>query len=652
MKINSVLGANLATPKQSVSFERQFKNKKEEKDYTETIKQSLDYLGIQNMSLIMHAPSFPAIQENGDYKIGTPYASGEFMEFAKTHGFNSIQLGPMGKLNRGDTSPYTSSIFAKNPLFIDMNALTTKKYAQILDNETIDRTTFEVEVSDKNFDRVDYVAANDINTILLRKAYLNFDEKLLQGDKDAKKLDKEYQAFQKSNASWLDHYAVLDVIAEKNGTDFYPYWPQEDVNLIANVKTGHPDAIARYEAIKEEHKAEIETFKFSQFLIDKQAAESKEKGIIDTISDLEVGYSSFDELVHKNVFLDGYKIGCEYGGPFNSPQIWGISVLDPNKLFKKDGSLGEAGEFLKAKVQKALSDSKNIRIDHAMGLVNPYVYKADSVKYAQREDENGNMIQYPIREKLQSGYLSETGLDKNKNYQKVLSKIILPTMREMGVNPKDVVWEDLGYDPTGVFDKVFRQQEHLPGISGLIWTKGIEANWDNWSYIGCHDNKPTEEMANGKEAKDEPWSAGYLSSSLRSDPYKSVEREALKTKIKSSPIELAKAKFADLFHATKNIQISFMDFFGMGKSYNTPGTTGGDNWTLRLNPNYEETYHQSLEEKGYAMNMPEILQMAVQAKFDDNVSKNHKPYNQELEKVTPLMRKLRHFENVLKEEEK
>lgn len=656
MKINQIFGAKLATPKQNVAFERKFKNEKEEKDYSNAIQNALDYCGIQNMSLIIHAPSFPVGEELYNQGIGTPYGSEEFLDFAQTHGFNSIQLGPMGKLNRGDTSPYTSSVFAKNPLFIDMTKLTTEEYGEILDWDDLNANDYGLNnTKTKTYDRVNYENANDTNEILLQGATKNFLEKLDENDENAIKLNGEYQKFQRENASWLDYYAVLDVVSEKNGTDYYPYWPQEDTNLIANVKSGHPEAIKRYNNIIEENAMQIETFKFSQFLINKQATEAKQNGQMPFISDLEVGYSSFDELVYKDAFLEGYKIGCEYGGPFNSPQLWGISLLDPNKLFNQDGTLGEAGELLKTKLQKALSDSKNIRIDHAMGLVNPYVYKADSVQYAKKADGNGNLIQYPIREKLKSGYLCELGIDKDKNYQKVLSRIVLPTMREMGVNPKDVVWEDLGFDPTGVFDKVFRQQEHLPGISGLLWTRGTEAKKENWSYIGCHDNMPTENIIKDDERVNGEWKLAwdteYLASSLRNDPYKKAEKDALKTKIKSSPKELLKAKFADLFHSTKNIQISFMDFFGIGKPYNTPGTSGGDNWTLRLHPEYEDIYHKSLEKQGAALNMPEILQMAVQAKFDENVSKNHKPYQAELDKVTPMMKELKHYENVLKEKE-
>ena len=658
MKVSNVFGFNCTKPvknfnnAKNLSFEAQFKNDKEKQDYTDTINRAMDYLGIQNRAFIIHGASFPAKKGSFDQQVGTPYGNNDFIDFVKTHGFNSIQLGPMGRLNRGDSAPYSSSIVLKNPLFIDMPSLTTDNYANLLTKEDIKAVVPKAKSTSKNYTRADFEKAREISSDLIETAYDNFCQKLEGGDERAEKLFDEFDDYKTSQGELLDYYAVLDRIAEENGTDYYPYWPKEDAELIPLVKKGDKNAINRYNQIMAENERDIDVFKFSQFLIDKQSKEHIAKNDIEFIGDLIVGVGTFDQLVFDDVFSKEYNIGCKYGGPYNSPQIWGFPLVDPDKIFNADGSLGDGGKFLKAKLERGLSDTRNTRIDHVMGLVNPYVYKADTVVYATKKDENGKEIQYPLRDKLKGGYLSETGLDKNHNYQKILERIILPTMREYNVDPDKVVWEDLGFDETGVFNKVFRDQQHLHGITGLIWTKGEEADKDNWAYIGCHDNPPVRMMIENNEVQNkEPWKAGYLSSYLRSDPYKADERAELKEQIKSDPRELMKAKFADLFRSSKNIQISFMDFFGINQKYNTPGTVGNDNWTLRLNPNYVDTYHKSLEKDDWALNLPEILKLAVQSKFDEEVSKNHKPYRETLNRVAPLMDELTHWENVLKEEE-
>ena len=653
MRLNNVVRITSGNTGRNVTFGRAPKKGYEEKEYSRAIQDALNYLGVQNQALIIHGTSFPAQQGGYDTQSGTPLNADELVEFAKLHGFNAIQLGPNGKLNKGDTSPYTSSVFEKNPLFIDFNKLTSPNYASILSQKDLASVAKETKTTGKNYDKTDFKNAQKNTDKLMDIAYANFQEKLHQGDSDAIALAQELNTFENRNRIWIHHYAVLNVLASQHGTDFYPNWPQSDRDLIQDVKRGDRFAIDRYNQIQRDNADKIEKYKFTQFLIDKQTKEdAATRGDFAYISDLEVGTSSLDEIVFKDVFLDGWKIGCPDGGPMNSPQLWGMAVLDPNKLFNADGSLGPAGEFLKAKLVNGMAGAQGVRIDHAIGLVNPYIYKENSVHKIKK-----NGVEIPDASRLQAGRMNNIGIDKNHNFEQVLTRIVLPTMREMGVNPREVIWEDLGKDETGTFNRIFKEQLGLPGISCTIWTKGTDAQRkkDNWAYIGCHDNKPGEKLIkDGDIDKSKGWRAAwdpeYLASALRPDPWKEQERNALKNKIQSNQKERWKAKVAELFNSTKNIQVSFMDFFGMNKSYNTPGTTGDENWTLRLNPDFKDTYYKSLEEgSSWAINMPEVLQTAVQAKFDEDVSRNGKPYWETKAQIDPLLDRLRHWSGVLKE---
>lgn len=655
MRINNVVGLSYGNMGRNVAFSRKLKENEKE-DYGETVNKALDCLGIVNRALIIHGPSFPADKTGREQKIGSPYANPEFLKFAKMHGFNSIQLGPMGKFNRGDVSPYTSSVFAKNPLFISLAALKQPEYASILSEDEVTQFTKPVEITNSDHTRVDFNEAQEISNNALSAAYDNFQAKLGMGDSDAQKLNEEFIAFQKDNEFWIDNYAVLDSIAKKYGTDDFTKWAKEDAELITKVKSNDENAIKRYNQIKQDNEKDIGIYKFSQFLVDKQSRKEAPENIA-FIGDLLVGASHFDELAYSDVFLKDYKIGAQWGGVFNSPQLWGISLLDPNKLFDGD-NLGPSGIFLKEKLKKAMSDAKNIRIDHVMGLVNPYVYRQDSVVYSEKPDNNGKMTKYPLREELEANYLCNTGLDPNHNFEKVLEKIVIPTMQEMGIDPKTVVWEDLGGDPTGVFDKVFRNQLHLNGISGMIWTRGENVPRDNWAYVGCHDNLPAGELIKDKGGPrivwdgswDESWNSGYLSHRTTPSTISESDRMKYKSKMEQDPKELVQAKWVDLLRSSKNIQISFMDFFGIQKPYNTPGTTNEDNWTLRLNPNYEDTYHKSLENHGWAINMPKILEQALVAQTQEEID-NGKPQDEAWGEVSPVLDKLRHYDSVLQEKE-
>ena len=83
------------------------------------------------------------------------------------------------------------------------------------------------------------------------------------------------------------------------------------------------------------------------------------------------------------------------------------------------------------------------------------------------------------------------------------------------------------------------------------------------------------------------------------------------------------------------MQIFFTDFFGIGKTYNVPGTKK-DCWTLRLTPDYEDLYYKNLA-KGLGVNLPETLATAIRQKGEDFSKENQK-----------LLRKLDFFTMLLK----
>ena len=100
------------------------------------IKDALKVLGKKQLSLIIHGSSFPDA-ENEDTAYGNYNSNGarNLVDFISGV-FTSIQLGPNGKLKSCDSSPYTSTIFSGNPLFISLKDLTTEEWDNILSEET------------------------------------------------------------------------------------------------------------------------------------------------------------------------------------------------------------------------------------------------------------------------------------------------------------------------------------------------------------------------------------------------------------------------------------------------------------------------------------------------------------------------------------
>ena len=617
-------------------------SKDEERDYRQNaIKPALDYLGIKEMSMIMHGTSFPESrlpQDNNisnDIGVGSPYGkmAAQLIPFEILHGFNSNQLGPVGELSSVENiSPYESSVKVKNYLFIDFSKLTEKEYANLLDVSDITSIVSPVEKSDLNYSNSDFPEAFANYRKLIKTAYANLNKKIEKDDDNAVKLGKEFQSFMKNNPD-IENYALFYILKDIYGTDDYTKWKDIDKNLVDNLKNCDPDSIFRVKQLKLKTGSTFEEYCFAQFLVDKQIKENTEfrkSHDFKYVSDMLVGFSPSDEWIHQDLFLKGYKIGCPYGGPDGGLQKWNVPILDPKKLFNSDGSLGDSGKYLKSKLEMALDNFDNVRIDHALGLVDPYIYD----QYGARRGNIGRM----------------RDLDPNNDYQKVLEKIILPTLEEHGLDKNSPVWEDLVTD-TPEFNYIYHNKFNLPGITQLEYKKaeGME-NSENWTLIGSHDSRPAMDMIKQdwvryNDACNPMYLAGVLNAAHDSSKYCE--------KIASDDSERVKAKFAELFMMGKKIQVFFADFFGIPKRYNEGGNDDNpDNWKLRLNNNYEDTYYKNLSsDKPTAMNIPEILQLAVKGRADMKIVRHQQDPDDVYDEIAPIIEKLEQYENILKEKE-
>ena len=656
MKIHAISNPIVPKRNDNVNFGRKLKEE-EKPEYSKAIHDALDYLGIKNLSMIVHGSSFPS--DNRDTAIGSPYSKGadKFVDFIKLNGFNSVQLGPGGSIGKKDNSPYISKVFAKNELFIDLEPLKTKKYANILSEKTYNSlTTKNKETKDKNYNYTDFNKAFNNYDVALKEAYGNFKTKVEAKDKDALKLNKEYQAFKEENKNWVENDGLFKVLKKMHNDKNFEVWNSVDKNLPQGLKAGDKESQRRYKEIMAKHGEDVELNTFTQFLADKQLKDNtkhrKEIGF-NYIGDLLVGFNESDVWANQNAFLSGWKLGCPFGGVDNSPQTWGIPVLDPKKLLNKDGSLGESGKLLKEKIAYSLKNYDNVRIDHALGLVDPYIYKENTV----HKSANGAVQ----RDKLWANNVSYMhDIDPDGNFKQVLSKIVLPTFKEFGVDKNEAVWEDLG-STTPAFDWVYHNQENLPGITQTLWSRAENApRKENWSLVVSHDFEPASEMVQKDWVRNsDAWNVDYLSGYLNPDPATSQRRNDYKNEIINSKQSRVDSKFTELFRGTKNLQIMFSDFLGINKTYNVGGQDNKDNWKLRVDNDFEDDYYRSLQdENSYALNMPEILAQAVRAKSGMEVAKisgdayKANAKRTELDnKLNPLLEKLDSFKDILKEKE-
>lgn len=643
MLVSKISNSNGTT----VLFGRKLR-KDEEQDYRENALQpAFDYLGTEEVAMIVHGTSYP--EKAQDLGVGSPYgkAAAKFIPFEILHGFNSNQLGPIGVIRDAQhISPYKSTVSTRNYLFTDLNDLTTDKYANVLSQSDIDSMIDYTDDNGKDYAYSDFPEAFSNYKYLMKIANKNFKQKLANNDPMAQKLNEEFIQFKKEKGVDIYQDALFDVLTNEYKTMDFNKWSELDKNLIQELKNQNPKAIDRYKKITTRSKDDFETYIFGQFILDKQIKENTKlrKDLnFKYISDLLVGFSKSDEWSHQDLFLKNWRMGCPNGGEYG-PQLWNIPVLDPKKLFNDDGSLGDAGLYMKKKLDASLDNFENVRIDHALGLIDPYIYDKNSV--------NGNDFSHFRANNI--SYMPD--IDPDGSYKKVLNKIILPTLAEHGIDKDYPVWEDLCTD-TQTFNEIYHEKNHLPGITQLEYMRAENSQDDgDWGLVGSHDSDPATKMIKKDWVKDhDAWNIFYLAGFLNSNPKRAKYRDSFCKQIAENDSDRIKAKFAELFLTCKKIQISFADFFGIDKTYNEGGKENDTNWKLRLNKDYEDSYYKNLSsERPTALNMPEILKIAVQAKADMNALKEAQRTGKEPQKnnspeVENILNNLDKYEKILKE---
>ena len=655
-----------------VNFQRR-PRREEEPDLKKNIEKAYEIIGAKERSVITHGACFPACVR--DSFIGSPYGNvaKEYNKFVALYGFNSNQLGPGGELQKGSVSPYNASAFAQNRLFIDLADLNSDRYGKLLSDKTYEKLTAAPKITDKNYTMSDFKRAEKVYDIALKEAYHNFKINLLNSQPEAIALNKKYQQFLKKNNSRLTQEGIFKVLSNKYGTDDYTQWP-DDKTLITDIKSGNIHARQRFDKVYYDNYTDVQQYKFEQFIITKQIKEHKkwrDENNFKYINDLLVGCSKMDAWRYEDVFLDDWEMGAYEGsGP---SQRWHIPVIDPKKIFLNgDYDLNDGGKFLREKIDTALEYCENLRIDHVMGLVEPYLL----LKNADDEDFITNPPH--LKNKNNEKYISELKDPENSNleydrywdYTKIIEHLVLPAFKEHGLDKNEAVWEDICSWPDR-YKKVYKEQD-LPAITNLDWARAeitTKEFPENWFILGNHDSPPVmtylrrkAKLNDGREVeytrKQSSWSPEYLAGYLNMDDSRENIQE-----IRNKLIDLYKnddraivfAKFAELM-TTPKFQISFDDLLGITDVvYNAPGTANDTNWHARITSDYQEKYYENLSSDApTALNIPELLHQALQAKVDMEVKAHN--YDEEFkrsiyEKAQPVLDKLQYYAGVLKEKE-
>lgn len=606
-----------------------------DKNRVKTIRKALTALGKKNFVFIMHNGSFPAATgENTGFGTINSDGGKEFINYAAGL-FDAIQMGPAGKTKKSDSSPYTGTIFSNNPLFIDLKQLTTSKWHKILSEATFNEIVENNPNKGKNRTSYSYITIKQSQAMM--EAYKNF-VKL-----NDKQLNKEFNKYKLENDSWLDKDSLYEAFSLENGSDYWPIWKNKQDKNIFNPKSNEEkiEFAKRIDEISKKYAQEIDEYKFEQFILYKQNLETRklaESKNIKMIADRQVAFSDRDCWAYQSLFLEGWCLGCPPDYFSKDGQAWGFPVVNPEKLFNSDGSLGDAGILMKNLYKKMFHENPGgVRIDHIVGLIDPWVYKKG--KKPMPEQSAGRLYSSPEHEELKKYAIAkledlDTTLtsDKEKRvktlteeqiklYGRFIEKIVIAAAKEEGLTKDSIVCEDLG-TLTNPVAAVMKDYDLL-GMKLTQFTVPTEEDDPyrcknitprSWAMIGTHDNQPVTVWANSLIHTHE----GYLHVKNLVDDLFSEEqdKDSIIVKMTNDADFLKETKLVELFACkAENIQIFFTDFFNMNETYNVPGTSGDKNWSLRLPDNYKEMQ---------TINLPLLLKKAIIARGKEFANKNQK----------------------------
>ena len=456
----------------------------------------------------------------GRYGIGTfsknAYA---FVDFLDRAGQSLWQILPLGPTGYGD-SPYQSfSTFAGNPYYIDLDEFIDKGWLSKKDCEAYDYGAS---------DSVDYELIYKAKFALLKKAYKKSDISK----------DKEFVAFKKENAFWLDDYALYMSIKDEHLGAGWTTWDD-------GLKLRKKSALDKY---RKKLADQIDCYCFQQYFFYRQwkalKSYANEKGI-QIVGDIPiyVAMDSSDTWSHPELFdldenCDPVNVaGCPPDAFTALGQLWG------NPLYKWDYHKQTGYEWWMTRMEHCFKLYDIVRIDHFRGFDEFYA------------------IPYGNENAIVGEWLPGPGLDLFKCMKERLGK-------------KQVIAEDLGFLTDSVIKMVKRSG--FPGMKVLQFAFDSREESDylphNYErncvvYTGTHDNDTTRHWFDTLARGDKSFAKRYLD-------------------IKTSKDAVNKMLRAGLGSVADTCIVPMQDYLGLGGDarMNFPSTLG-NNWKWRLDKN-------------------------------------------------------------------
>jgi 4-alpha-glucanotransferase len=478
-----------------------------------------------------------SIRSSGDWGVGEIPDLVPWARWCASAGFSVAMVLPVNEASRGQNSPYAAlTAFAVDPVYVGVGALEDFEAAggvAALSRE--DQALLEAVRTSPG------VRWDDVRGLKHRALDLAF--RRFERDEWAKRTGRarELEAFARSEAAWLDDYALFVSIHHLDqGGRSWLEWPQP---LRDREPAALADARARLSRA-------ILFHQWLQWQAEEQwhAARRAANAVgVELAGDLPfmVATDSADVWSRRGDFRLDARVGVPPDAFSATGQDWGLPVYRWD-LMKREGY-----PWLTERARRMADLYGVYRVDHVVGLYRTYFFPNDGSEPA--------FVPATEEEQLANG---ETVLD------------LLSTGAR-------VVAEDLGTVPTFVRTSLAKKQ--IPGYRVLRW----ERHWDDpgqpfrdpakWpaasvATTGTHD---TDSTADWYEAM-----TGEERTAFLALPPLAALRDRAPARfddaIRDAILELVYRSGSDL------LLLPFQDAFGMRERVNVPGTVTAENWTYRI----------------------------------------------------------------------
>jgi glycogen operon protein len=470
-----------------------------------------------------------AIRTEGSWGLGEIPDLARFATWAGRAGFSVLQLLPVNDASGADPSPYAAkSAFAIDPVYLSLDACEDFVAAG-------GREALRSEVRDRlaalgGAGIIDWPAVRAAKREGVAIAFARF----LRDEWQAKSpRAQELAMYMRDARAWLDDYALFTVLHDLHGDRSWLEWP-------AGARGRDPATIA---ILRRDHGDDVLRVKWLQWQLERQWRRARRDASaegIELMGDLPfvVGVDSADVWSNRALFRLDQHVGVPPDDGSPEGQDWGLPAYDWSMLGRDDFA------WIRARAERAGQLYGLWRIDHAAGFYRTFVRSADG---------------------KQSGFWPT-----DEPAQLHLGETLMRLMSRFG----EVVAEDLGAVPAYLRPSLERLA--IPGYRALRWEKDGDAFRDPSTW-------PAASVATNA-THDTDTTAGWYDHLTRAEreclfklpelggldpdqPFDDRVRDALLHAIYAAPSTLSLVTFADAM--------------GTRERVNTPGTAGGENFSLR-----------------------------------------------------------------------